>query len=74
MSPEESAQKAKALLEKFTKESGKTPDECTLDDLVHDTASTIGSNINNQTMENRVQYLQENGVPDKDILEALSEE
>lgn len=38
-----------------------------LDDLVHETASVMASNINNGGLEEQVEYLLEQGIPEESI-------
>lgn len=66
--------KSVELLAKATEQLGKSPDECSLDDLIHDVASLEASNVNNRTLESRIQFLQENGSSDEEILKALTSE
>lgn len=64
------SERAATLLQK-AKETEENLEESNLDELIHDIASKAGSDLNNQPLEERVAYLQDQGVSDKDILAAL---
>lgn len=48
-------------------------DESALDDMVHDAASAIGSNVNNAGVEAQVRFLLGEGVLSDEILQAVKD-
>lgn len=54
-----------------TKKLNRPPDECSLDDFIHDVTNKLASNINNQTLESQIEFLQKNVISHEELLQAL---